>query len=183
MRRRPSDAERLLRMEKQSGNGLIRHILFVIAALFVTLGLPAMRSEAFQLATGGTDAVSSATTILEAPSGEYVILINTQRHEASGTLQTWQDFFAGKDIGIVFEDLNCIVIRGDTAGEEAARSYQSRLPENQMKIRLEDSTLMLSKAQHGRFDVILMSREMYEASGASSEKKAERIDLVEADGL
>ena len=153
-------------MKKQSGSCLIRHILFVIIALFVTLGLPAMRSEAFQLATGGTDAVSSATTILEAPSGEYVILINTQRHEASGTLQIWQDFFAGKDIGIVFEDLNCIVIRGDTAGEEAARSYQSRLPENQMKIRAEEGVLTLSKAGNGNFDIIVMSREAADGYGA-----------------
>ena len=52
-----------------------------------------------------------------------------------------------------------------------------------MSIRLEDITLMLSKAQHGRFDVILMSREMYEACGAADEKKKDSVDLIEAEGL
>ena len=69
------------------------------------------------------------------------------------------------------------------AVQKNKKSFQSRLPENQMSVRLEDITLMLSKAQYGRFDVILMSREIYEASGAADEKRESYVDLIEAEGL
>jgi hypothetical protein len=44
----------------------------------------------------------------------------------------------------------------------------SRLPENQMKIKTEDGTLMLSKAEYGRFDIIIMSEEFASAYGAKT---------------
>lgn len=71
----------------------------------------------------------------------------------------------------------------DSGGLELAKSFQSRLPENQMKIRKEDLTLMLSKAQNARYDVILMSKEIYEASGASQEEQEENTVVIEAEGI
>lgn len=162
---------------------VIRHAAVVLAALLLLAGVPTWRTGYFQRKLSGVDAVSSASVILDQPSGAYTVLINRDLHRDAENLKTWEAFFSGEEIGFLFEDISCAVADTDAAGLELAKSFQSRLPENQMKIRLEDSTLMLSKAQHGRFDVILMSREMYEASGASPEKKAERVDLVEADGL
>ena len=52
-----------------------------------------------------------------------------------------------------------------------------------MKIRKEDLTLMLSKAQNARYDVILMSKEIYEASGASQEEQEENTVVIEAEGI
>ena len=41
-----------------------------------------------------------------------------------------------------------------------AQSYQSRLPANQMRIKIVDPTLLFSKADHGIFDIVVMSKEM-----------------------
>ena len=149
---------------------VLRHIAVVTSGLFLLIGLPLIVSgKAGELLSGKTDAVSSATTITEQPSGEYVILINRDIHSDPAALEAWKAFFAAGDTdGIVdlFEDISCTVSSSDPAGLETARSFMSRLPENQMKLRTEDGTLMLSKACHGRFDVIVMSKEAAEAGGA-----------------
>ena len=162
---------------------VIRHAGVVIAALLLLAGVPVCRTGYFQNRLSGVDAVSSATMIIDQPSGAYVVLINRNLHPDAEKLATWETFFSGEEIGFLFEDISCTVADSDAAGLELAKSFQSRLPENQMSVRLEDITLMLSKAQHGRFDVILMSREIYEASGAADEKKESYVDLIEAEGL
>ena len=68
----------------------------------------------------------------------------------------------------VFEDLSCTVSSGDPTGLEMAKSFQSRLPENQMKIRTEDGIMMLSKAENGRFDIIVMSKEFFDKNSAEA---------------
>ncbi len=148
----------------------------VTAGLFLLIGLPLIVSgkwhelvHAGELLSGKADAVSSATAVIEQPSGEYVILINRDIHSDPAALEAWKAFFAEGDTdGIVdlFEDISCTVSSSDPAGLEAARSFMSRLPENQMKLRTEDVTLMLSKAEHGRFDVIVMSKEAAESAKA-----------------
>lgn len=162
---------------------VIRHAGVVIAALLLFVGVPVFRTGYFQNRLSGVDAVSSATMIIDQPSGAYVVLINRIRHPDAEKLATWETFFSGEEIGFLFEDISCTVADSDAAGLELAKSFQSRLPENQMSVRLEDITLMLSKAQYGRFDVILMSREIYEASGAADEKRESYVDLIEAEGL
>lgn len=162
---------------------IIRHTGVVVLALVLLVGVPVYRTGYFQNQLSGADVISSATMIIDQPSGAYVVLINRDLHTNADNLATWEAFFKGEEIGFLFEDISCVVADSDAAGLELAKSFQSRLPENQMKIRREDITLLLSKAQYGRFDVIVMSKEMYEASGAADEKKNDRIDLIEAEGL
>lgn len=138
------------------------HMLGVLLVLFLSLGLPFLRSETFAAMRSGTDAVTSASVVLDRPSGEYVVFLNRVSHEASGTLSIWEEFFRGEDIGIVFEDLTCFTAKGDAGGIEFAESLKSRLPENQMMVRTLDGTLALSRAEAGRFDVLILSREAAE---------------------
>ena len=149
---------------------ILRHIAIVAAAVIVFLGIPFLRSDTYKELTGksAADTVSSASVIIEEPSGEYQIYINKDRHPDEENLATWIDFFEGKEISYLFEDIPCMVAKGDSLGLEAAKSLQSRLPENQMVIKEADPTLMLSKADQGRYDVIIISREMAEIYAADS---------------
>ena len=131
----------------------------------------------------GVDAVSAATVIIDQPSGAYVVLINKDRHLNADNLETWQTFFKGEEIGILFEDISCTVADMDVSGLDMAQSFQSRLPENQMTLRKEDITLMLSKASCGLFDVIMMSKEVYDAYGAAAITDDERMVIIEEEGV
>ena len=68
----------------------------------------------------------------------------------------------------MFEDIICCVAENDTAGYTMAQSFQSRLPENQMVIHKEDGTLMMSKADIGRYDIIIMSKEAAKMSNVDT---------------
>ncbi|MBR1862560.1 MAG: hypothetical protein IJ806_00530 [Ruminococcus sp.] len=151
---------------------VLRHGAVTVLGLFILIGLPFFSSDYFKRLRNGEDAVSGATVALDKPSGEYVVFINRDLHTDSKNLSIWEGFFArGEDEGIynVFEDLSCTVADSDPSGLEMARSFQSLLPENQMKVRTENIVLMLSKAENGRFDLIIMSRELAEVY------KADRI--------
>lgn len=160
----------------------LRHFLVVGTALFLLIGLPFLRSDTFRrLKSGDTDAVASATVALDKPSGEYLVMINTSLHTDKQALAAWEAFFGrGETEGLynVFEDLSCTVGTGDTAALEMARSFMSQLPENQMKVRTEDPTLMLSKAENGRFDVIIMSAETAKAFSAERVEKLTSAKLI-----
>ena len=65
----------------------------------------------------------------------------------------------------------------DAAALEMARSLQSRLSVHQMTVRQEDATLLLSKADHGRFQVLLMSREAADRNHAETAVHGEVIAL------
>ncbi len=161
---------------------VIRHLLIVCAALLLIIGIPFFRSGYFAAMISGEDAVASATVALDQPSGEYVVMINETIRTDDETLNTWTDYFSGKEIDFLFEDIRCCVASGDAPGLEMARSYQSRLPENQMKIRTEDATLMLSKAEYGNFDIIVMSKEFADIFGADSLKGQEGVRYLEVKG-
>lgn len=163
-------------------NGL-RHAGTVLLALLILLGVPVFRTSYIQKKMSGVDAVSSASVIIDQPSGAYVVLINRDRHPNTENLATWEAFFRGEEIGFLFEDISCVVADTDAAGLELARSFQSRLPENQMKVRTEDMTLMLSKAQHGIYDVMVFSREFYDACGAENDVRETGADRIEAEGV
>ncbi len=155
---------------------LLRHVLVVGTALALLIGLPLIRSGALSRLRGGkTDAVSGASEAIDKPSGEYIVIINTELHSDPAAFSAWREFFENGDsdgLYSVFEDISCTVASNDPAGLEMARSFMSRLPENQMTVRTEDPTLMLSKAEDGRFDVIVMSSEMADVFGA--DRVAER---------
>ena len=157
------------------------HVCIVAAATLLILGLPFSQSESFAnlVNPSDVDAVSSASTILDAPSGSYVVFINASLRPDEKSLQTWTDFFEGREISFIFEDISCMVASGDAPGLEMAKSYQSRLPENQMKLTSVDATLMLSKAEYGRFDFIVMSKEAADAYSALELAGHEGVVMLE----
>ena len=158
-------------------------MIIILAALFVLAGLPVLSTGYIQNKLSGVDAVSAATVIIDQPSGAYVVLINKDRHLNADNLETWQTFFKGEEIGILFEDISCTVADMDVSGLDMAQSFQSRLPENQMTLRKEDITLMLSKASCGLFDVIMMSKEVYDAYGAAAITDDEKMVIIEEKGV
>ncbi len=159
---------------------ILRHILIVAAAVLLLVGFPVIASGYPARFFSGVDAVASATVMIDQPSGGYVVLINRNRHPDEDNLAVWEDYFSGKEIGFLFEDIHCMVGDSDPAGLELARSFQSRLPENQMALRTEDLTLMLSKAHSGGFDVILMSEEAFDAWNAGILIDYENTLVIEA---
>lgn len=141
----------------------VRHLLTDCAVLFAVLGIPFLCSDTFRQIIGkAPDAVSSASVILDQPSGNYVVLMNTEKHPDAENLALWETFFTGKDAPVIFEDISCMAAANDAGGCEMAESCRSRLPENQMQLRRIDGTLLLSKAEHGLFDTVILSAEFAE---------------------
>ena len=137
------------------------HIGTVVALLLAFFAVPAWLGgvNVAALAAGGTDLVSSATVIQEAPSGTFTIFVNRDYHTDESVLALWRDFLAGRDVPLIMEDVSCVAVEGDAAGIDMANSLASRLPANQMKVRVENGVLALSKAEAGRFDMLVMSDE------------------------
>ncbi len=124
--------------------------------------------KAGSLFSGDLDAVSSASIILDQPSGNYIILINRELHQDEDNLDQWITFFSGGEILYIFEDISCSVANADLSGLELAKSFQSKLPENQMQIITEDATLLMSRADEGLYDIIIMSAEFAETYSAQT---------------
>lgn len=140
---------------------MIRHILIVCISILIIMGIPLFFTSGFQKwLNNDPDALSSASVILDQPSGNYVIFINEAVHPNKENLETWKKFFKGEEISFLFEDITCYIATGDGPGLMMAQSYQSRLPANQMILKMEDGTLMISKAEHGIFDIMILSKEM-----------------------
>ncbi len=160
----------------------IRHFIKIIGMLFVILGIPFL---CIGYTTGlfyGNDAVSSASVIIEQPSGEYVVLINKDIHTDEDNLSKWEEFFRGNETDYIFEDLSCLVIDSDETGYDLASSFMSRLPENQMTLRTEKAMIVLSKIRCGIYDVAVFSREFYEAYGPVLPDDANAL-VIEEDGI
>ena len=137
---------------------VLEHIGIILAALFLCLGLPAL----IYLPKGdGVDAVSGASlNVPDQPSGEFVVILNRERHAA---LEEWTDFFTEREVGVIMEDLSCTTASGDAAGLQLAQRCQARLAENQMSLRSENGVLLVSKAEQGLYDVVILSRETADA--------------------
>ena len=164
---------------------ILRHTAVAAAGLILLLGVPFVGTGALRaLTAGGADAVSGASVILAQPSGEYVALINAAMHPDRKKLEEWATFFGGGEISYIFEDISCSVPKGDAGALETAKSFQSRLPENQMKIVIEDPTLLLSRADGGNFDILILSREFAEAyhAGTAEKEPVRRIEFEGAAG-
>ena len=162
---------------------VIQHGFLVLLGLFALLGLPFLRTETGRLFLSGEkpDAVSSASVVLDQPSGQYVVLLNEALHTDADNLETWKNFFHGGEIGILFEDISCSVPNGDAGAWELAKSFQSQLPENQMKVAAEDAVMLFSRADAGQFDILIFSREFAEIYGADS-ARSDTADWIEVEG-
>lgn len=161
---------------------VLKHILISGAALFLILGVPLLASDRFaQIVSGQTDAVSGATVTLAQPSGNYMVLISTKEHSDPENLTTWNSFFTGGDFTYIFDDVSCIVASGDAGAGELARSYQSQLPQHQMKVMTEDSVMVLSRADAGDYDMIVMSDEFADAY-RFRENEARNTEVIHVKG-
>lgn len=141
----------------------VKHIIVVIAALFVILGIPTLSSvDVSALLSGNPDAVTHASTELpDQPSGEFIVLINNDTQ--GDYIEEWREFFTEGDFGVIMSDIGCMTFEGDTTAIQLAERYQARLPENQMTLKSENALLLASKAECGLFDAIVASKEMADA--------------------
>lgn len=145
---------------------LLKHILFIIAGVVILLVIPFWCCGGLQpLFSSEPDAQSSATMVLEKPSGRYYILINKDLRKDEETLRDWVTFFGGGEILYIFEDIGCSVADGDEAGLRLAQSFRSILPENQMQITSDDPFLLASRVDHGLYDVAVISKEYADMTG------------------
>ncbi len=142
---------------------ILKHILVVLAALFLALGVPTLcYVDVPALLSGNADAVTHASTYLpDTPSGEYIVLVNEKTQ--AGYVDQWREFFTEGDAGVIMSDISCMVIEGDVTAKQLAERFQARLPENQMTISQENGLLLASRAESGVFDSIVVSAEMAES--------------------
>ncbi len=158
----------------------LKHIAVVLIALFLFLMLPVMHYvDVGAYLSGDLDAVSRASDeIPERPEGELIVLINKEKH--GKYLEEWNNFFLEQDVGVIMEDIHCLVMTSDPAGVQLAERYQARLAENQMTIRKENPVLVSSMGEEGMFDMIILSREASEDFGFSD--FGENILVIEVKG-
>ena len=158
--------------------GFFKHIMRILIMLFLFLILPCM--IVFDIPGGkdtSLDAVTQASIDLpDQPSGDFVVLIKTNLHK--DTIEDWKVFFNDGDFGVIFEDISCIVAEGDVSGLELAKRFMAQLPENQMVIRTENPTLLVSKAEAGYIDVVVLSREMADALKLAQEEDMDGVTVL-----
>ena len=163
---------------------ILRHIIVTASGVLLILGVPFFTSDYFKgIASGsGADAVSGASVVVDQPSGNYTVLINLEKHTDKDNLILWEDFFEGRDVSFIFEDIKCTAAKSDTGGIQLAENYMTRLPENQMVLKTEDPTLMLSKAEYGKFDIIVMSDEIAALYSADTLYNEDNIEVLHVKG-
>ena len=157
---------------------LLRHITVCLAGALLLIVVPFAAAGGFRMFSGDTDAVSSASVIIDKPSGSYTVLINRDRHRNESDLAAWNEFFSGGEFTIIFDVIECVTLMGDTGALTLAQSFMSRLPENQMKVTAEDAVLTLSKAENGRFDMMIVSAEAAEKYGIRSVYEGKNVDVI-----
>lgn len=158
---------------------VLAHIATVVALLLAFVGYPAWQGHVnvAALMPGAKDE-GVATNIHDAPPGAYVILVNRDLHADAAALDRWLDFFADKGEPPVEGDVSCVVLEGDSAGSEMAAYLASRLPAEHMKVRVDNGVLALSKAEVGRFDVMVMSDAAADAFGASTTYDLPFVEVI-----
>ncbi len=157
---------------------VMKHIAVCLVSTVLLIVVPFALAGGFAKLSGGTDAVSSASEVIDKPSGSYTVLINRDRHKSESDLAAWHEFFSGGDFTIIFDDIECVTLAGDTGALTLARSFMSRLPENQMKVTTGDAVLTLSKAENGRFDMMIVSAEAAEKYGISDIYDGKNVDVI-----
>ncbi|MDO4422005.1 MAG: hypothetical protein Q4C15_08185 [Eubacteriales bacterium] len=153
----------------------ILHIAADLVIIFALAGIPVLMY--CDLPVKGYDAVSSASIELpDSPSGEFLIIINRDLHE--DTAEDWKDFFEGDYLKVIFEDINCLVPDGDVTGLELANRYMAILPENQMRVSGDDAVLIASKLEAGYVDIAILSADMADALGISTESIPDNMLVI-----
>lgn len=161
------------------GVKVMLHIIPSLAAAFLLVGLPTL--YILDMSKGkDTDAVSGASIRLpDKPSGDYVILLNSSLHE--DCLDDWTAFFSSGELNVIFDDISVIAAQSDTAAVQMAERFRAQLPENQMSLRTENPTLLVSKAESGCIDAAIFSKEMAD-SLRLSDKTADNIIRISVKG-
>ena len=166
-------------------NALKRMILRILAlAVIVTGGYFLLIAVGAARPIGSSaDAVTGASTIIPADqvSGNYVVLLNKDLHDKTGTTEEWTAFLRGES-PLIMEDIQCTVLEGDAGGLEMAKSFQSRLPENQMRITLQPGAIAVPKAEHGVFDLMILSREAADRYQISALSRQDGVVTVQVNG-
>ena len=152
------------------------HLAAAAAAFLLCIALPGtLFTDLPARLSGQADAVSGASMeIPDQPSGSYLVLIRTDLH--AQTIDDWTRFFTEQPVDVIMEDIHCFVDQSDAAGQEVADRYRLRLAENQMTVTSENGTLLVSKAENGIFDVIVLSKEMADLQDYS--KAVSRADVT-----
>ena len=161
----------------------LKHIGIVLLGLFLCLVLPGLfYVDVGALVSGGFDAVSGASMDLpDQPSGEFVVILNKDRHPL--TLEEWTAFFREEEVGVIMEDLSCLAAASDPTGVQLAQRYMVRLAENQMKLTAENSLLVVSRAEKGLYDVIVLSKEMADAVDFSAVYARDDAQVITVKGV
>ena len=146
----------------------LKHVGIVLMGLILCLVLPGLfYVDVGAVVSGSVDAVSGASMDLpDQPSGEFVVILNRDRHPL--TLDEWTAFFREEEVGVILEDLSCLAAASDPTGVQLAQRYMVRLAENQMTLKAENSLLVVSRAENGLYDVIVLSQEMADALDLSA---------------
>lgn len=159
----------------------LKHACLVVLMLALLVGLPLLtHTEVF--GSGSADGVSGASIELpDQPSGDFVVLLKTDLHRDS--LADWESFFHDdEDFAVIFEDVQCLVADGDATGMQLAERFQAQLPENQMKVRTENATMLASKAEAGYIDMAIFSSEMMDAMKIRTESISDTITVIHVAG-
>ena len=158
------------------------HLAFFIAGALVVFGPIMAYTNTYwrSLLDPELDAVTSASVIIEQPGGNYIVLINTALHTNQENLDDWIAFFSGEEISYIFEDISCSVSSSDPGAQTMGESFQSRLPENQMSLQSENSVLLLSRMEHGLFDIVIMSEEFATTNQAAVVGEIETIQISDS---
>lgn len=157
------------------------HICFTILMIVLLVGLPIATHFDILPARDGVNAVSSASIELpDQPSGDFIVFINKTLHE--DTMDVWDDFFHDRDFEVIFEDVHCLVSQGDVTGQQLAERFQLQLPENQMILRSENPTLLVSKVENGYIDIAVFSSEMAEAMSLALDDLPETVEVLMISG-
>ena len=161
-------------------NSFLRWAIRILVPVLV-LGIPFVAMGGVsKIGSDPLDAVSAATDVAFDPedlSGEYVVYINEERHPDTG--EVWSDFFRGEEVPVILDDISCLVCNTDPEALEYAKICQARLPANQMKIGTDETIMILSKGDAGKFDIILLSKEVAQQYSAESIGKNEFVRTVE----
>ncbi|MBQ9680544.1 MAG: hypothetical protein IJV48_07680 [Ruminococcus sp.] len=154
----------------------IAALLLIFGVMFGILVLNGSISIGAQV-----DAVTKATgdiVYADDIDGSFTVLINKDMHKDAEALAEWITFFSGGEVGVIFEDVTCYVASNDPSGLEAAESFQSRLPENQLMIKTVPSGMLVDKAAHGVFDVIVLSDPIADTIGADKLFDIDTIEVI-----
>ena len=164
---------------------ILTHVLFIVIAILIIFGTAFLYTNKFwiNLISGQVDTITSASVIIERPKGDYIILINTNFHKEKEVLEDWCDFFSAKEVSFIFEDISCSIATGDSGATKMAESFRSRLPENQMKIKDENTVLLASRVEENLFDIVIMSQEFIELNDIKLSSKNVKIIQINDEDL